>query len=649
MRPRSESPDIVQVGIWIRVSTEDQARGESPDHHERRARAYAEAKGWKVLELYDLSGVSGKSVMDNPEAKRMMKHVKEGRIKALIFSKLARLARNTRELLDFADFFRDHDANLVSLSESIDTSTPAGRLFFTIVAAMAQWEREEIAERVAVSVPIRAKLGKNTGGAASFGYQWVDGKLVPDQKEAPIRAKIYDLFREHGRKKTVARILNEQGYRTRNGSKFTDTTITRLIEDPTAKGVRRANYTKNTGQRKAWALKPEKDWIFHEVPSIVPEALWDECNAILMAQASKSKRPAKKPVQLFGGHTFCHCGGKMYVKSNSPKYVCLKCRNKIPIVDLEAVFAEQLKDFIFSDEEMAAYLEQADSTAKAKEEQIATLEKERYAVSAEMEKLYQLYLKDGIAADAFRERNGPLEARLKQIDASLPKLEAELDIFRINVRSQDVIKSEARDLYGRWPTMKFEQKRYIVETIVDRITVGKADVEIELHFLPEIRSLHSRNSGKKAMHDQPRVAFLPPGRKSLKTLKPVHYEREPKTLGQHLKKRRLELGLRQRDVQERFKLDHETLATWEKDRCQPSMRHWPGIINFLGFDPTPEPKTVGEHLRAYRRRHGISRKALAAELEVDEATLWRWEEGRRMPNTAWHVAAVKKLLVSSFN
>ena len=68
------------VGIWIRVSTEDQARGESPEHHEKRAQAYAEAKGWKVVELYDLSGVSGKSVMEHPEAKRMLSHVREGHI-----------------------------------------------------------------------------------------------------------------------------------------------------------------------------------------------------------------------------------------------------------------------------------------------------------------------------------------------------------------------------------------------------------------------------------------------------------------------------------------------------------------------------------------------------------------------------------------
>jgi site-specific DNA recombinase len=112
------------VGIWIRVSTDDQAKGESPEHHLARARAYATAKGWAVKEVYDLAGVSGKSVIEHTEAKRMMADIERGHISGLIFSKLARLARNTRELLDFADYFKDHGADLVSLQESIDTSTP---------------------------------------------------------------------------------------------------------------------------------------------------------------------------------------------------------------------------------------------------------------------------------------------------------------------------------------------------------------------------------------------------------------------------------------------------------------------------------------------------------------------------------------------
>src|SRR5438067_6513561 len=122
MKTTSELPKKLPVGIWIRVSTDDQAQGDSPQHHEIRARSYAESKGWEVREVYDLAGVSGKSVKEHAEAKRMLQDVKRGHIKGLIFSKLARFARNTKELLEFADYFEQQGAALISLQESIDTS-----------------------------------------------------------------------------------------------------------------------------------------------------------------------------------------------------------------------------------------------------------------------------------------------------------------------------------------------------------------------------------------------------------------------------------------------------------------------------------------------------------------------------------------------
>lgn len=472
-----------RVGIWIRVSTEDQAHGESPEHHEKRARFYAESRGWKVIEVYHLEAVSGKTVMGHHETVRMLKDIKSGHITGLIFSKLARLARNARELLDFADLFEKAGADLISLQESIDTSTPAGRLFYTMFAAMAQWEREEIADRVAASVPIRAKLGKPLGGAAPFGYQWQSGELIPNPQEAPVRKLIYELFLEHKRRKTVARLLNEQGFRTRNGSLFSDTTIERLLRDPTAKGVRRANYTKSRGDGRAWDFKPEKDWVLTEVESIVSEELWGQCNLIL-DERKTGRRPAKKPVQLFAGLVECACGKKMYVYIGSPKYVCTKCKNKIPIVDLEGIYYEQLREFFLAPDEIARYLSTADQMIHDKEEQLALLEREEKRVRAERDQVYELYIERKLDIGGFGERNDPLEARLRQLDDQIPRLQGEIDILKISYLSSDEVLHEAQDLYSRWPTLNFEQKRKIVETITSRIVVGQGEITIDLCYLP---------------------------------------------------------------------------------------------------------------------------------------------------------------------
>lgn len=481
------------VGIWIRVSTEDQAKGESPEHHEKRARLYAEAKDWDVVEVYHLEAVSGKSVMDHPETKKMLRDIKHGNITGLIFSKLARLARNTRELLDFADLFHESEADLISLQEAIDTSTPAGRLFYTMIAAMAQWEREEISSRVAASVPVRAKLGKPLGGAASFGYRWEGKELVVDEAEGPVRKLVYDVFLKHKRKKTTAKELNDLGYRTRKGSKFTDTTIDRLIKDSTAKGEHRANYTRSLGEGKHWELKPESDWVVSTCPPVVSDKIWNECNRILEEQTIKRRKAGPKPVHLLSGLLHCTCGKKMYVFHPSNVFTCKACKNRIPASDIDEIYHEQLKSFLLTDSDIKTYLSQTDSIIQEKESMLSKQSKEADKIRQDMNELVSMRVSGEISKDSFPRHYKPLEERLNQIEDQLPELMAEIDFLKIQTLSSDTILRDAKDLFQRWPQMPFQEKRNIIEVITDNITIGREDIAIKLAYIPS----NFKNPGNK--------------------------------------------------------------------------------------------------------------------------------------------------------
>lgn len=499
---------LKQVGIWIRVSTEDQAQGESPEHHERRARAYAEAKGWEVVETYRLDAVSGKAVMGHPEARRMLEDIRAGRITGLVFSKLARLARNTKELLEFAEIFRACAADLISLHEAIDTSSPAGRLFFTMIAAMAQWEREEIADRVAASVPIRAMLGKSTGGAAPYGYRWEEKRLVIDQDEAPVRRLMFELFAEHQRKRTVARLLNERGYRTRSGDLWSGTSVHRLITDPVAKGLRRQNYTRTSDRSKAWELKPQNEWVIVPVEPLVSEELWDRCDAILVGQRAQAKPPARRAVSLFAGLTRCVCGTKMYVRVGSPKYVCEDCRNKIPMTDLEAVFLSELQRFLLSPAEIEAHARATDEAIREKEILIDRALSELRRLEAKEDQLFELYNSATLLKEDFARRHRPMSERRRQLDEELPRLQAELDVMRISSASQDEAVMSARTLTEGWSSLTEPQKRQLIEATTNRIVVGQNEIEIDLISLPTTHPLGrtAETSNQRATQPQGFIA-----------------------------------------------------------------------------------------------------------------------------------------------
>lgn len=142
----------------------------------------------------------------------------------------------------------------------------------------------------------------------------------------------------------------------------------------------------------------------------------------------------------------------------------------------------------------------------------------------------------------------------------------------------------------------------------------------------------------------------------LKSLRPKDYSETPRTLGEHLKKRRRELGLLQREAAERMEIDTWTYLNWEKDKTLPVAARFRPVLTFLGYDPTPAPNTLAERLRASRRTSGVTFSQVAQYLGWDEGSLTRYLSGEwrlsseraaaleRVLGMGWRVAAdIRKL------
>lgn len=125
--------------------------------------------------------------------------------------------------------------------------------------------------------------------------------------------------------------------------------------------------------------------------------------------------------------------------------------------------------------------------------------------------------------------------------------------------------------------------------------------------------------------------MLPGLKHVLKVRRPGADLPEDPTLGERLRHRRSELGLRRIDVAQMLDVDEKTLMWWERDERPPKVHQYPAIIRYLKGEPWPETATLGEKLLAQRRRHGLSTKRAAEIVGVDEGTFGRWESGEWNP------------------
>jgi DNA invertase Pin-like site-specific DNA recombinase len=191
---------------YIRVSTEDQAReGISLENQEVKIRAYASINDFELVEVICDEGASGKDLEREGMAK-LLHMVESRKVEAVIVYRLDRLSRRTLDTLSLIENLESKGIAFHSISEKVDTKSATGKFFLTIISAVAQMERDLIAERTKDALAHKKQNGEWTG-RIPFGFRMENNRLVEDPEQIKVIQKAKRLRRSGKSLREISRAL----------------------------------------------------------------------------------------------------------------------------------------------------------------------------------------------------------------------------------------------------------------------------------------------------------------------------------------------------------------------------------------------------------------------------------------------------------
>jgi site-specific DNA recombinase len=208
---------------YLRVSTVEQAtEGVSLEAQQARIEAWCLANGYELRQVFTDEGISGKRTINRPALNNAIAAVCRQKGAALVVYSLSRLARSTRDAINLAEKLEKAGADLVSLSEHLDTTSASGKMIFRLLAVLAEFERDLISERTRAALAHKRSKGERIG-TVPFGYRLAeDGiHLVPESTEQATLRRLRSMKTRGLPWRVIAEQFNEEGIPTRNGQPWT--------------------------------------------------------------------------------------------------------------------------------------------------------------------------------------------------------------------------------------------------------------------------------------------------------------------------------------------------------------------------------------------------------------------------------------------
>ena len=461
-------------GIYMRVSTEDQAReGFSLPEQKERLEAYCKFNGYKIVEYYTDAGISAKTGNHRPEYDRMLEDGKQGKINMIIALKLDRITRSTRDWETLMDYLEKYNINIAFVNDDINTTTANGKMVSRIMMSVSQNEIERTSERTIIGLEGAIKQG-HIPARAPLGYKHIDKKLVPDPLTKDIIIRIFNLYFEGLTYNTIAKLFNKE--KVCGKTNWKDTSILKIITNVIYKG----DYIQGKTTRNP-------RYFSDVVEPIVSKELWDSCQV----QKKKNQRNyMRSQTYIFLQKLKCPKCGRILAGGASHKikadkwyyyYRCEKCRGNIREHEIEDSIKELLSDIFEYDSVVNEFFLPVlqNKIHNPKED----FEKEITNLNNKKIRIRKAYIDELFTEEEYKEETNIIENKIKDLKKKI--LENE-QVNKLNLSVDDILVKRDIDfinsiklpiLYNAfvdsWDGLEREEKAEIVMKYID-------DIELEL-------------------------------------------------------------------------------------------------------------------------------------------------------------------------
>lgn len=464
----TDTRENIKTAVYLRVSTEDQAKeGFSIAAQKEKLTKYVEVNDWELYDYFIDDGISGKNIKDRPELTRLINLVKKKEINNVLVYKLDRLTRSVKDLINLIELFETFDCSFSSVTEKLDTSNAVGRMFIKIIGIFAEFERENLAERVSFGYEEKTRQGNYTNTNGIYGYDYIAGKgdLVINEEEAELVKKTYEDYLNGKAMIRIAKDYNLRKVPTKRGGSWSQSTIQSILTNETYLGKVRYGVNKKI-KNKAFIVESN-----HE--PIIDEYTFMRVQNMIKKRKHFNVRKFPSENAYFGFVLKCsHCGARFHAKQqshNGKLYITYYCNNKqtarckcggISHTKVLTAFEDYIKDIKINGD--------IDPNISHKnDKKIDRLNKELSMIEHKRKRIQKLFINEEIDTNDYKELMHDIQTQKEFITNSINSLNEDTE----SVVDYRAFRHLLSNIKLNWEHLDTTQKNAFISQFIDNIVL----------------------------------------------------------------------------------------------------------------------------------------------------------------------------------